>query len=177
VAIEVHLPVATGAEQERLAVLAHAVETELAVHLDDRLALAVKRHRPHVVLFVAVLVPMVKEPVARRIPLEPGADRARDLAVAQLLSVPVARIEEVELVSAGHVVVEGYRLAVGDTRGLAIVGREASSRSTSASSVSDIRSQTASVSPLKFPGRANVFTVMCCIVVCATERRCDGQAR
>jgi len=48
---------------------------------------------------------MVKEPVARRIPLEPGADRARDLAVAQLLSVPVARIEEVELVSAGHVVV------------------------------------------------------------------------
>jgi len=120
---------------------------------------------------------MVKEPVARRIPLEPGADRARDLAVAQLLSVPVARIEEVELVSAGHVVVEGYRLAVGgDTRGLAIVGREASSRSTSASSVSDIRSQTASVSPLRFPGRANVFTVMCCIVVCvqnvgATDKR------
>jgi len=115
VAIEVHLPVATGAEsRSRPAARSRCVET-LAVHLGRSARSRRQATSPTSSLFVAVLVPMVKSRSPRRIPLNPArTERGTSLSL-RLLSVPGRADRGGGAVSAGHVVVEGYRLSPSGT--------------------------------------------------------------
>jgi len=113
VAVEVHLAVAAGADDQRLAVLPDRLQGDLAVHLDDRFDGPVPRERVDIVLLVAPLVEMEVDTLSVRPPLDVPARVARYFSLAPLLAFPGLRVDDVEFVAPTDIVIDGDFVAIG----------------------------------------------------------------